>query len=62
MSSPPLTGGGPAHSIHVLTVDHDAISTVTLFVEPRLFEAFGLPPILPDSLSPASRPVRSSGP
>jgi RNA polymerase sigma-70 factor, ECF subfamily len=43
--------GGPwaAHSIHVLTLEDDAISTMTLFVEPRLFEAFGLPGVLPDS-------------
>jgi RNA polymerase sigma-70 factor, ECF subfamily len=32
-----------AHSIHVLTFEHDAISTLTLFLEPRLFEVFGLP-------------------
>ncbi len=42
-------GPWAAHSIHVLTLEHDAISTMTLFVEPRLFEAFGLPRILPDS-------------
>jgi len=35
-----------AHSTHVLTLQHDAISTMTLFVEPRLSEAFGLPRIL----------------
>ena len=33
-----------AHSIHVLTLARDAISTMTLFVEPRLVLAFGLPP------------------
>ena len=32
-----------AHSIHVLTFDRDMISALTLFLEPRLFEAFGLP-------------------
>ena len=46
-------GQWTAHSIHVLTIEHDAerdaISTMTLFVEPRLFEAFGLPRILPGS-------------
>jgi RNA polymerase sigma-70 factor, ECF subfamily len=42
-------GRWAAHSIHVLTLEHDAISTMTLFVEPRLFEAFGLPRVLPDS-------------
>jgi RNA polymerase sigma-70 factor (ECF subfamily) len=43
-----------AHSIHVLTLEHDLISTLTLFVKPagpRLFHAFGLPPILPDTAS-----------
>jgi RNA polymerase sigma-70 factor (ECF subfamily) len=41
--------GGPwtAHSIHVLTLEPGAISTMTLFVQPRLFEQFGLPRSLP---------------
>ena len=38
-----------AHSIHVLTLARDAISTMSLFVEPRLVPAFGLPPVLPDT-------------
>lgn len=38
-----------AHSIHVLTLGQNAISTMTLFIEPRLFEAFGLPRTLSDS-------------
>ena len=41
-----------AHSIHVLTLEHDMISTLTLFVKPaglRLFDAFGLPLILRDA-------------
>jgi RNA polymerase sigma-70 factor (ECF subfamily) len=38
-----------ANSIHVLTLEHGAIATLTLFVEPRLFEAFGLPINYPDS-------------
>jgi hypothetical protein len=29
-------------------VEKDAISRLTLFVEPRLFSAFGLPLTLPD--------------
>lgn len=37
-----------AHSIQVLTLGPDAISALTLFVDPRLFGAFGLPLILPD--------------
>jgi RNA polymerase sigma-70 factor (ECF subfamily) len=44
----PLT----AHSIQVLALEDEMISTLTLFVPPtgpRLFEAFGLPLILPDS-------------
>jgi len=43
-----------AHSIHVLTLEHDMISTLTLFVKPdgpRLFHAFGLPLVLPDAAS-----------
>lgn len=39
-------GWWAAHSIHVLTVEHDLISALTLFVQPdaaRLFAAFGLP-------------------
>ena len=41
-----------AHSIHVLTLERDAISTLTLFVKPdgpRLFHAFGLPLTLRDA-------------
>ncbi|HWM71989.1 MAG TPA: hypothetical protein VNO35_35840 [Steroidobacteraceae bacterium] len=37
---------GAPHSIHVLALEHDLTSAVTLFVEPRLFHAFGLPLIL----------------
>jgi RNA polymerase sigma-70 factor, ECF subfamily len=43
-----------AHSIHVLALQDDMISTLTLFlspVGPRLFHAFGLPLILPDAAS-----------
>jgi RNA polymerase sigma-70 factor, ECF subfamily len=42
-----LDGTWNAHSIHVLTPDHGAIGALTLFVEPRLFQAFALPLILP---------------
>lgn len=35
-----------ANAIHVLTLEGDAISTVTMFLEPRIFEAFGLPLVL----------------
>jgi len=49
-----------AHSIHVLTLEHDRISTLTLFVKPdgpRLFHVFGLPLTLPDGqLPPTSDP------
>jgi len=41
-----------AHSIHVLTLERNAISTLTLFVKPdspRLFHAFGFPLTLPDA-------------
>jgi RNA polymerase sigma-70 factor (ECF subfamily) len=46
----PLT----AHSIHVLVLEGDLISTLTLFVPPtgpRLFQAFGLPLSIPDTAS-----------
>jgi RNA polymerase sigma-70 factor (ECF subfamily) len=42
-------GSFAAHSIQVLTLARDAIATMTLFVEPRLFAAFGLPLVLPDT-------------
>ncbi|MFF0487621.1 sigma-70 family RNA polymerase sigma factor [Nocardia sp. NPDC004068] len=35
-----------AHSIHVLTVADSRIERITVFVEPRLFERFGLPGVL----------------
>jgi len=37
-----------AHSIHVLTLEDDAISALTLFLDPHLFSYFGLPQFLPD--------------
>jgi RNA polymerase sigma-70 factor (ECF subfamily) len=40
-----------AHSIHVLTLEHERISALTLFVKPtgqHLFRTFGLPLTLPD--------------
>ena len=40
-----------AHSIHVLSLDQETISTITMFVPPTgpdLFKSFGLPLILPD--------------
>ncbi|MGA7474898.1 MAG: hypothetical protein WBW60_19340, partial [Candidatus Sulfotelmatobacter sp.] len=43
-----------AHFIHVLGLEDDMISTLTLFVPPtgpRLFHAFGLPLSLPDAAS-----------
>jgi RNA polymerase sigma-70 factor (ECF subfamily) len=39
-----------AHSIHVLTLEQEAISALTLFVEPRLFRGFGLPLVLTDAV------------
>jgi RNA polymerase sigma-70 factor (ECF subfamily) len=49
-----------AHSIHVLTIEGDIISTMTLFVPPTgpgLFHAFGLPLTLP---GPASAELPST--
>jgi RNA polymerase sigma-70 factor (ECF subfamily) len=43
-----------AHSIQVLSLEHDGISTLTLFAKPAgppLFRAFGLPLILTDAAS-----------
>jgi RNA polymerase sigma-70 factor (ECF subfamily) len=40
-----------AHSIHVLTLENDAISAITLFLDPGLFRGFGLPQFLPDDAS-----------
>jgi RNA polymerase sigma-70 factor (ECF subfamily) len=36
-----------AHSIHVLTLENELISTMTLFLEPRFFHDFGLSQFLP---------------
>jgi RNA polymerase sigma-70 factor (ECF subfamily) len=44
-----------AHSIHVLTLESDAISAVTLFLDPRLVQDFGLPQFLPDEANSESR-------
>ena len=38
-----------AQSIHVLTLEHETISTLTVFLEPAVFHAFGLPLVLPDA-------------
>jgi RNA polymerase sigma-70 factor, ECF subfamily len=41
-----------AHAVHVLTLEQDLISRLTLFVEPAgpsLFNAFGLPLVLPEA-------------
>jgi RNA polymerase sigma-70 factor (ECF subfamily) len=46
-----------AHSIQVLTLERDAVAQMTLFLEPRLFEAFGLAPVLRDAAAPAAHPV-----
>jgi RNA polymerase sigma-70 factor (ECF subfamily) len=44
-----------ANSIHVLTLENDAISGVTLFLDPHLFHGFGLPQFLPDDANSGSR-------
>jgi RNA polymerase sigma-70 factor (ECF subfamily) len=36
-----------AHAIHVLTMEDEVISKMTLFLEPGLFKDFGLPQFLP---------------
>jgi RNA polymerase sigma-70 factor (ECF subfamily) len=35
-----------AHSIHVFTIHDNTIATLTAFINPQLFEAFGLPAVL----------------
>jgi RNA polymerase sigma-70 factor (ECF subfamily) len=50
-------GQWTAHSIHVLALTNDAISTLTVFVPPtgpRLFPGFGLPLALPEAASVGS--------
>jgi RNA polymerase sigma-70 factor (ECF subfamily) len=47
---------GQAFAIVVLTLQDDAIAAVTTFVEPRLFAAFGLPPVWPaEGAAPPAR-------
>ena len=41
-----------AHSIHVITLEDDVISRVTIFIEPRLFDNFRLPQSLPRDAGP----------
>jgi RNA polymerase sigma-70 factor (ECF subfamily) len=43
------------HSIHVLTLENDAISSVTLFLDSRLFHDFGLPQFLPNDANSGLR-------
>src|SRR5580658_1862854 len=50
-----------AHSVHVLSLDQETISTITMFVPPtgpNLFKSFGFPLILPD-VGDASTPPHS---
>jgi RNA polymerase sigma-70 factor (ECF subfamily) len=44
-----------AHTIDVLTLDHEQITAVTAFVDPSLFPRFNLPTRLPDVVGPTSR-------
>jgi RNA polymerase sigma-70 factor (ECF subfamily) len=44
-----------AHSIHVLTLENDAISAIALFLDPHLFHEFGLPQFLPDDANSGLR-------
>ncbi|HET9001402.1 MAG TPA: sigma-70 family RNA polymerase sigma factor [bacterium] len=45
--SPTSLEWGP-HSIHVLTLQDDAIAALTMFQAPKVFAAFGLPGVPPD--------------
>jgi RNA polymerase sigma-70 factor, ECF subfamily len=42
-----LDGRYLAHSIHVITLGDGGIAAVTMFMDPRLLQAFGLPPVFP---------------
>jgi RNA polymerase sigma-70 factor (ECF subfamily) len=44
-----------AHSIHVLMLENDAISAITLFLDPSLFHDFGLPQFLPNEANSGLR-------
>jgi RNA polymerase sigma-70 factor (ECF subfamily) len=44
-----------AHSIHVLTLENEAISAMTLFLDPHLFHDFGLLLSLPDNANSGLR-------
>jgi RNA polymerase sigma-70 factor, ECF subfamily len=54
-------GHWSAHSIHVLALDDERISTVTMFVPPtgpNLFQAFGFPQILRNHSVPSNSSAR----
>jgi RNA polymerase sigma-70 factor (ECF subfamily) len=44
-----------AHSIHVLTLENNAISAMTLFLDPHFFHDFGLPQFMPDEANSGLR-------
>jgi RNA polymerase sigma-70 factor (ECF subfamily) len=59
----PNISGWHAHAIHLLTIEEDAIVNLTLFVDPELFAAFGLPTVLPrDGLTVDTGAGESGGP
>jgi RNA polymerase sigma-70 factor, ECF subfamily len=49
-----------AHSIHVLTLESAAVSELTLFLEPSLFPAFGIPLNLPVDTNAGLHPQRTA--
>jgi RNA polymerase sigma-70 factor (ECF subfamily) len=53
---PGADGNFHAHSVHVLTVTAAGIERITAFLDPGLFAAFGLPPVLPADPPPAGAP------
>ena len=49
------------HSIHVITLENDVIARMTIFIEPRLFDSFGMPQSLPqDAVAGRAHPQRNS--
>ncbi len=50
-----------AHSIQVITLEKDVIAQMTIFIEPRLFDSFGLPQTLPrDAVAGRAHPQHIS--
>ena len=58
---PRADGNFHAHSVHVLTVSAAGIERITAFLDPGLFAAFGLPPVLSAGPSAAGAGPSAAG-